>query len=109
MSKLTLKEKPTLRDFQKYAQEMEKERGFEEETILEQCLLLGEEVGELFKAIRKHKTNINYDNENSQVHNIENEMADVMMYLFCLANRMDIDLERAIRNKEEINKNRTWN
>jgi len=32
---------------------MVKERGFENETVLEQCLLLGEEVGELFKAVRK--------------------------------------------------------
>lgn len=51
--KIKISKKPTLRDFQNYAREMVKERGFENETVLEQCLLLGEEVGELFKAVRK--------------------------------------------------------
>ncbi len=36
-------------------------------------------------------------------------MADIMMYLFCLANQMDIDLEKEIREKEEKNKKRIWN
>lgn len=108
MPKLILKEKPTLKDFQEYAQKMEKERGFEDETILEQCLLLGEEVGELFKAIRKNKTNLNFDYKNSKSGEIPDEMADIMMYLFCLANRMDVNLETAIRSKEEINKKRKW-
>ncbi len=34
---------------------MEIDRGFTEQNILQKCLMLGEEVGELFKAIRKKK------------------------------------------------------
>jgi len=107
MTDLNLKENPTLGDFQEYAKKMVKERGFENETILEQCLLLGEEVGELFKAIRKESTNISIDKQ-SQFGDIGHEMADIMMYLFCLANNLEIDLEKAWREKEEINKKRKW-
>lgn len=50
-----LKENPTLNDFQIYVTELEKERGFSQEPVLQKCLLLGEEIGELFKAIRKQE------------------------------------------------------
>jgi len=49
----TLKNKPNLIDFQNYVKKLEVERGFENENVLQKCLLLGEEVGELSKAIRK--------------------------------------------------------
>jgi NTP pyrophosphatase (non-canonical NTP hydrolase) len=48
-----LKNNPTMQDFQKYVTELEEKRGFTEQTVLQRSLLLGEEVGELFKAIRK--------------------------------------------------------
>ncbi|KKP65054.1 MAG: hypothetical protein UR60_C0009G0013 [Candidatus Moranbacteria bacterium GW2011_GWF2_34_56] len=102
MSKLVIKKNPTLSDFQKYATEMEKQRGFQEETVLEQCLLLGEEIGELFKAVRKNNTNLSFDNKNSRAKDVANELADIMIYLFCISNRLGIDLEKAIRDKEEI-------
>jgi NTP pyrophosphatase (non-canonical NTP hydrolase) len=108
MSKLFLKENPTLSDFQKWAEEMRKKRGFDEETIVEECLLLGEEVGELFKAIRNHKTDIGFDNKNSKVAAVEHELADVFIMLTCIANSAGVDLEKAFRDKEEINKKRTW-
>ncbi|MGI8306082.1 MULTISPECIES: hypothetical protein [Saccharopolyspora] len=43
----------TLADLQCYVAKMEDERGFSDSTVLEQSLKLGEEFGELFKAIRK--------------------------------------------------------
>lgn len=51
----TLPPKPTIKDFQKYVQELEAERGFQEQSTVQKCLLLGEEVGELFKAVRKNE------------------------------------------------------
>jgi NTP pyrophosphatase (non-canonical NTP hydrolase) len=106
MSILSLKEEPILKDFQKYVSEMETERGFDNEPTIQKCLLLGEEVGELFKAVRKSE-NIKIDH-NSDVGTIENELADVLIYLLEIANRYDIDLEKAFRDKEEINKKRSW-
>jgi NTP pyrophosphatase (non-canonical NTP hydrolase) len=52
---LPLKQATALDDLQRYVAEMEEERGFSHVDVVQQCLLLGEEVGELFKAIRKHK------------------------------------------------------
>ena len=95
-----------LKDFQKYTREFEKERGFDHETILQKCLLLGEEVGELFKAVRK-KDKIQIDH-NSKFCSIDEELADVLIYLCAIANRSNIDLEKAFRNKEKINKKRIW-
>ena len=40
MSKLLLKENPTLADIQRYVVDMEQERGFSDEGVVEQCLLL---------------------------------------------------------------------
>ena len=103
---LSLKENPTLEDFQKYVVELEKNRGFSEQTVLQKCLMLGEEVGELFKAIRK-KLNLKIDH-NSEFKTIEEELADIIIFVCSIANRYDIDLEKAFREKEEINKKRTW-
>lgn len=101
-----LKIKPTLQDYQKYVSEMEISRGFSKEGALEKCLLLGEEVGELFKAIRKVQK-IAID-EDSKVGAISHELADIFVYLCSIANRYNVDLEWAFREKEEENKKRSW-
>ena len=102
-----LKQKPTLSDFQQYVRELEDERGFANENVLQKCLLFGEEVGELFKAIRKQQ-NIKIDN-NSKYDSIDEELADIVIFVCSIANRYEIDLEKAFRDKEEINKKRVWN
>lgn len=102
-----LKENLTLKDFQEYVRELEKERGFEKEDVLKKCLLLGEEVGELFKAIRKKDAGIKIDH-NSKFNSIDEELVDIIIYLCTIANRFDIDLEEAFRKKEELNKKRVW-
>ena len=103
---LHLKESPTLEDFQNYVQALENERGFSHQTVLTKCLLLGEEVGELFKAIRKVE-GIKID-QNSNFGTIAEELADILIYLCAIANRYDIDLEAAFRDKEKTNMNRNW-
>lgn len=102
----TLPDNPTMRDFHAYVRRMEEERGFTDETPLEQCLLLGEEIGELFKAVRKC-SDLKTD-ERRDCGSVEHELADIFIYTCCLANRFNIDLEDAFRKKEEINKQRTW-
>jgi NTP pyrophosphatase (non-canonical NTP hydrolase) len=101
-----LKPKPTLADFQTYVVLLEKERGFSEQNVQDKCLLLGEEVGELFKAIRKQE-GVKID-VNSKFGSIDEELADILIYLCAIANRYDIDLETAFRNKEKINHQRVW-
>ena len=101
-----LKKNPTLADFQSYVIELEKERGFFKQNVQEKCLLLGEEVGELFKAVRKQE-GVKID-KNSKFSSIDEELADIFIYLCAIANRYEIDLETAFREKEKINHQRTW-
>lgn len=101
-----LKEKPCLKDFQNYVKELELERGFINISTRDKCLLLGEEVGELFKAVRKIE-GLKIDN-NSSFSNIADELSDILIYICAIANRNNIDLEQSFREKEEKNKKRKW-
>ena len=101
-----LKQSPNLSDFQKYVTELEVERGFSDQSIIDKCLLMGEEVGELFKAVRKSE-GLSID-ANSTFTEIGDELTDVFIYLCAIANRKNIDLESAFRAKEEKNKQRIW-
>lgn len=101
-----LPEHPTLADFQLYVTRMEEERGFIAESPQDKALLLGEEVGELFKAIRKAEgKGIDL---RSRMGSIEGELADILIYLCAIANRYGVDLEQAFRVKEEENSERKW-
>lgn len=102
----TLDARPTLQQFQTYVTELERERGFEKQDVVQKCLLLGEEVGELFKAVRKTQ-NIAID-PNSKVGDVADELADVLIFVCSIANRYGVDLERAFREKEAKNAQRTW-
>jgi NTP pyrophosphatase (non-canonical NTP hydrolase) len=106
MEKLSLKKNPTLADLQKYTAQMVIERGFQNETAPELFMLFLEECGELAKAARKYQ-NLHSD-KNSKQFNIEEEAADVLSYLLDICNHYKIDLEKAFRDKEEINKKRVW-
>lgn len=107
MSNLHLPENPGLKDFQKYVSTMILERGFQDETIQDLLMLLLEECGELARACRKH-TNIKSDASRQNHELLEHELADVFMYILAIANKFDINLEKAFRDKEDINKKRNW-
>ena len=85
----------TIQQIQTYVALTERNRGFNEETALQKCLLLGEEMGELFKAIRAH-SNIKVD-ATSEVGSIGDELADILNFVVAIANRFNIDLESAFR------------
>lgn len=101
-----LKENPTLRDFQDYVKKMKIERGFKQDPIYE-CCLLAEETGELISAVRKNNKGGSIGS-GSVPGNVKLELADVLIYLCSIANMHGVDLEEAFREKEEINKQRTW-
>ena len=103
-----LRQNPTLSDLQDYIKQVADERGWNKNNYLEIFLLFSEEVGELAKAIR-NKTGL-YAEENikKKKTEIENEMADVLNYLLDLANYFDIDMEKAFRDKDNINARRKW-
>lgn len=103
---MDLPAKPTLADYQKLMAQLVVERGFDKETVPEVFLLLVEEVGELAKALRKY--NGQKVDKNSKHHDIEEELADIFWMVIDLSNRLDVDLEKAFRAKEEKNKKRVW-
>jgi len=101
-----LNDQPTLADFQTYVAQLEAEREFEDQSARDKCLLLGEEIGELFKAVRKFE-GLKVD-ATSHFGTISEELADIFIYVCAIANRYDIDLEAAFRDKEAINHERSW-
>ena len=105
---LHLKNHSTLKDIQEYVRQLEAERGFDTTSSnIQIALQLGEEIGELYKAIRK-EAKMRVDS-NSTCTSIKEELADILIYISALANRYGIDLEKAFREKEERNKQRQWN
>jgi NTP pyrophosphatase (non-canonical NTP hydrolase) len=95
-----------LADLQRYVAVMEDERGFAHRTVIEQALQLGEEIGELFKAIRKNQNLATATG--AIIGSVDEELADVLIYLCAIANRLDIDLADALRRKEALNETRAW-
>jgi NTP pyrophosphatase (non-canonical NTP hydrolase) len=93
-------------ELQRYVLTFEVERGFDSQSAMEKCVLLGEEVGELFRAVRS-EAGIKTD-PNSQRASVGEEIADVIIYLLAIANRFSIEVGQEIRIKAERNASRKW-
>jgi NTP pyrophosphatase (non-canonical NTP hydrolase) len=105
VSKLSLKENPTLEDMQQYVREMVIERRFND-TVATRFMLLLEETGEFAKAARTSAGMKLADDAVQQ--DVAAEAADVLIILLGLCNMLNVDLEQAFRDKEERNKQRVW-
>src|SRR5690606_9702221 len=110
---LSLQEAAAMSAYQGYIKQLEAHHGWTDVSLIENCFLMGEEVGELFKAVRK--VNRFYDQadapatERSElVANVGEEIVDVFNYLIAIANRLDIDIERAFIEKNTKNLSRSW-
>lgn len=101
-----LKQNPTLPDVQAYIGDVLKHRGFDKQSLDYEFAMLVEEVGELAKALRL--AGGGYKADDSESFKVRHEAADVLWMLVCVCNRLSIDLEAALREKEEHNKTRTW-
>jgi NTP pyrophosphatase (non-canonical NTP hydrolase) len=101
-----LPDKPTLKDFQSYVDALVHERGFDKETLPELFMMFLEECGEMARAARK-STDMKV-HEGKELADVEHEIADVFIYFLDICNKLGVDLETAFRNKEAINKQRTW-
>ena len=105
-----LNEKKTLQEVQQYIKDVIEIRGFANQEIEKTMLLLLEEVGELAKSIRKNATNMGIDkNKINHYDTIESEVADVFIVLSSVCNKLNIDLYKALKDKEEENIKRIWN
>lgn len=112
---ISLPEHATMRDYQKYVHELEAHHGWLDVDLVHNCFLMGEEVGELFKAVRKVerfyledvKAEPSAEREAARAH-VGEEIVDVFNYLMAIANRLDIDVEEAFVQKNETNQKRSW-
>lgn len=105
MDTLILPERPTLADMQDYIARMVRQRGFND-TVAQRFMMLLEECGEFAKAARK-QAGMKFADDTKHAELAE-EAADVFIILLGLCNQLDVDLERAFRDKEARNKQRTW-
>ena len=94
-----LKDNPLLKDIQEYILNSGAELGFDKLNAVQRCLMLGEEVGELFKSVRK----IDGIKTDTNTKSVEDELADALKQICAIANYFDIDLEKAFKKKEEKN------
>lgn len=89
-------EHTTISCLQKYI----KAKDYRPNLVKDYFLKLSEEVGELANAIRKNEIQHNEENIKGT---INEELWDVIYYAIAIANCYDIDLEKAIKEKEKIN------
>jgi len=76
--------------------------------MIDVLLLFMEEIGELSKAIRIDQ-GLKVTNQGArQVKTIGAELADCLIYLVNIANLSNVNLDKALREKEGINKKRNW-
>ena len=111
--RIALPERATMKDFQRYIHALESMHGWLDVDLVHNCFLMGEEVGELFKAVRRYEKLFDQgdapavDADAAKAH-VAEELVDVFNYLAAIANRLDIDLERAFVEKNARNQTRTW-
>lgn len=87
-----------LKEVQKLVDNWIKEYGIRYFNELTNTVILMEEVGELARIIaRKYGEQSFKEGENAD--NMEEEMADILFVLVCLANQTGIDLEKAFLDK----------
>jgi len=88
--------------YQAYIQALEESFGWDGQDMARNCFLMGEEVGELFGAVRR------LERGKASKEDVAEELVDVLNYLLAIANRGGIDLESAFREKNTRNQGRSW-
>ncbi len=90
-----------LADFQRFHQHLDQQKGFDTDLLLN-FAKLQEEIGELAHEL------VEWSRGNNNTQALSSEFADVLAYIFKLANYTNIDLEGAYLNKMQFNRQRTW-
>ncbi|MFI0420133.1 hypothetical protein [Spongiactinospora sp. 9N601] len=89
---------PSLAELQRYVVAMERARHLDDSTLMEQCLHLGEEAGEVCKAARKHAGLLIDPAGTSR--DLGHELADALIFVLAIANRAGIDLDAAVTDRQ---------
>lgn len=84
-------------------------RGFDDETVAQKFMLLMEETGELAQAARKHaRVKVADDSTAKHKENLSDEVGDVLILVLDICNKLGINAETAIIQKEIKNSKRNW-
>jgi len=92
---------PALKAFQEYYRRVAVQRGYNTEGPKDCLLLMVEEVGELARALRKREKLVRHGSFEGL--DEAQELADVFLYVVHMANVLDVDLSKCVRQKELIN------
>jgi NTP pyrophosphatase (non-canonical NTP hydrolase) len=96
-----IESKKVLDGFQSIVNDMESYCGWLDGSIRAKCIILGEEFGELMKAVRKREgMRVRKD---SKIGSVEEEIADMIIVLCGIANRYGININAEVKNKVGIN------
>jgi NTP pyrophosphatase (non-canonical NTP hydrolase) len=104
----------TMHDYQRYVHDLEAMHGWLDVDLVHNCFLMGEEVGELFKAVRRWERLFaqaemrEAETEDERRREVADEIVDVLNYLLAIANRAEVDVEAAFRRKNAVNQRRSW-
>lgn len=91
--------------YQAYIRQMCVERGFSEHSVEQKFVKLLEELGELAQAAAKQAgLSVSKDRQSK----VAEEAADVFIVFADLCNKLGVELERAVQDKEVKNKARSW-
>ncbi|MCY1015756.1 MazG nucleotide pyrophosphohydrolase domain-containing protein [Pyxidicoccus sp. MSG2] len=108
---ISLPEGASMKDYQRYIHDLEALHGWLKVDLVHNCFLMGEEVGEVFKAVRRYNKLFDEGGamppEQARAQ-LGEELVDVFNYLLAIANRVGVDLEQAFREKNARNQERTW-
>jgi NTP pyrophosphatase (non-canonical NTP hydrolase) len=108
---ISLPEGASMKDYQRYIHELETLHGWLKLDLVHNCFLMGEEVGEVFKAVRRYEKLFDEGKSTPTPEaraQVGEELVDVFNYLLAIANRVGVDLEQAFREKNAKNQQRTW-
>lgn len=108
---ISLPEGAPMKDYQRYIHELEALHGWLKLDLVHNCFLMGEEVGEVFKAVRRYEKLFDEGRGTPTPEaraQLGEELVDVFNYLLAIANRVGVDLEQAFREKNARNQQRTW-
>lgn len=108
---ISLPEGAAMKDYQRYIHELEAQHGWLEVDLVHNCFLMGEEVGEVFKAVRRYNKLFDEGASTPPAQaraQLGEELVDVFNYLLAIANRTGVDLEQAFREKNARNQQRSW-
>jgi len=98
----------TLADAQHRVDQWIRKYGVRYFNELTNMALLTEEVGELARIIARRYGEQSFKDDETE-RSMEDEMADILFVLICIANQTGVDLEEAFRNNIEKKTNRDAN